>query len=109
VGANVAPKVSSFHWGSSASAPADSPAGGEGFLNDWEKSLNDPDGTMQKVQAYKKKTGQKTEMVRAAAIIPSCAISGFTGVGSTANTCHRTFWSSRAETFAASGFERVHS
>ena len=90
MGANVAPKVSSFHWGSSASAPADSPAGGEGFLNDWEKSLNDPDGTMQKVQAYKKKTGQKTEMVRAAATIRSCATSGFTGVGSsTANTCHR--------------------
>ena len=71
MGANVAPKVSSFHWGSSASAPADSPAGGEGFLNDWEKSLNDPDGTMQKVQAYQKKTGQKTEMVRAAATIRS--------------------------------------
>ena len=71
VGATVAPKVSSFHWGSSASAPADSPAGGEGFLNDWEKSLNDPDGTMQKVQAYKKKTGQKTEMVRRTA--PGCS------------------------------------
>jgi hypothetical protein len=62
-GANVAPAVSSYHWGSSASAPAESPAGGEAFLNDWEKTLADPAGTVQKVQAYKAKTGQKTEMV----------------------------------------------
>lgn len=62
-GANVAPAVSSYHWGSSASAPVESPASGEAFLNDWEKALNDPAGTVQKVQAYKAKTGQKTEMV----------------------------------------------
>ena len=57
-GANVAPTVSSYHWGSSASAPADNPVGGENFLNGWEKTLNDPKGTVQMVEAYKKKTGK---------------------------------------------------
>jgi len=63
VGKGEVPKVSSFHWGGSASAPADAPEGGEKFLDEWESALNDPQGTMQQVQAYKAKTGQKTEMV----------------------------------------------
>jgi hypothetical protein len=42
---------------------AESPAGGEKFLEDWEKTLTDPKGTIQMVEAYKKRTGQKTEMV----------------------------------------------
>ena len=61
--ADLTPAVSSFHWAASASAPADAPAGGEKFLESWESSLNDPKGTIQMVQAFKKKTGQKTEMV----------------------------------------------
>ena len=63
VGKGEVPTVSSFHWGGSASAPADAPEGGEKFLEEWESALNDPQGTMQRVQAYKAKTGQKTEMV----------------------------------------------
>ena len=62
-GKGEVPKVSSFHWAGSASAPADAPEGGEKFLEEWESTLNDPQGTMQQVQAYKAKTGQKTEMV----------------------------------------------
>ena len=76
VGAAVAPTVSSFHWGSSASAPppnvtwvneqhvpAAGPQGGERFLDDWERAIHDPNQTVQVVEEYKRRTGQKTEMV----------------------------------------------
>ena len=54
----VPPQVSSYHWGSSASNSS-----AEGFLSSWEKTYNDPAGSIQMVEKLKKETGQDTEMV----------------------------------------------
>ena len=53
-----APEVSSFHWGSSASNST-----AERFFTSWESTLTDPRGSIQRVEAMKKATGQETEMV----------------------------------------------
>lgn len=51
------PEVSSYHWAGFATNDSTT------FLDEWEKAFNDPAGSIQQVEALKRKTGQATEMV----------------------------------------------
>merc|ERR1719272_82213 len=51
------PEIASYHWAGFATNDSTK------FLDDWEAMFNNPDGSIQRVEAMKKKTGQSTEMV----------------------------------------------